>query len=577
MELRVGQNIQGYELLGEVGKGGQAHVWSAKDELGAFWALKTTKPGNNSARLLREHDLLREIRERHGGFPCVPQGKEFLLVRDRPFLVFELIQGISLAQALKLRAGELSLQHRICLLRQLAATLAFLHERAIVHRDVQDSNVMLTHEFWSAPDKPGTIKLIDFGIAVQPGNLRPLTYEGRGTDAEGAPAAPGSYPYMAPEALLSPLSPAERADPRIDTFAFGVLGWQLLAGQHPIGVLSSLEDLREAYREATASRRPWPSGSPGVPFTPLLTGCLQLERSQRTRDGTVLLSLLEASLSVEGTSTHEAPVLAPGPVRGTSASGSSPGASSSPPTHPADYPPIPPLSPPNAFSSWTPSPPAGTPPTTPMPSPVLPFQPSPTPPTVDQPWTGPATASTSPAATLPSVLAPVAPPPKRHRRWLLPLALALLAGGLALAFFQEQLSPSSPQPSPTPSDRREESPVVPPSVELVPLPSATPSTAIPSLPRKRCPEGCTGTNVCIRGRCGPPPKFSDKCEISPRGDDGAEGVVLREKATPRASALRKYNAGARIHLVTPNQPGWVQVEMKDGKEGFLRNDQIECN
>ncbi len=552
MELQPGQLVADYKIVRKAGEGGQAIVWWVEDSTGALWALKTTKPGNNSARLLRESDILREISTQHGGCPNIPRWRDFLLFKDRPYLVTERIEGKTMDSAPE---QHLRSEHRVAILRQLAETLAFIHRRAIIHRDLQIKNVMISKEFYETPSRPGSIKLIDFGIAVQEGNERPLTYEGPPRGNFSAPAAPGSYPYMAPETLLADrLSPAERADPRLDIFAFGVLGWQLMTGQHPIGSLPSQsnEDYREAYREARASRRPWPVGDPNSPLTPVLLGCLQLEQELRPRDGVALFAMVNTILSAEGTTTHDGP--APTPTRTPSTTSHSPGPSA-PVIQPAEA---------NELSPRGQRSPEGV---TPM---APPYQPSPQPsPTIQH------AAGYTPApvpTTLHAEMRPAAVPTnsKQRSRWLwglLPVGALL---GLLFSYLRDQ-PPTSELPSPSLSLS------IPLPGTVAPLATPTQSTTPAPLPmpQKRCERTCTGQEVCVASRCARPPRGQKRCKISP--DDTSPKIALHEKAHDRATIVRRYNAGSVIHLVTYHSSGWMKVEMSDGKEGFLRGELIECD
>ena len=65
--------------------------------------------------------------------------------------------------------------HRDALLVQLAEALAFVCSSQLVHRDLMPENVLVAEAFRDEPRRAGTIKLVDFGIAVQVGNPRPLT------------------------------------------------------------------------------------------------------------------------------------------------------------------------------------------------------------------------------------------------------------------------------------------------------------------------------------------------------------------------------------------------------------------
>ncbi len=113
-----------------------------------------------------------------------------------------------------LPAGAGRLPHALTLIRQLCASLAFLHGEGIVHRDLKSANVFLRTS--------GTPVLIDFGLVWRfPGSL------GREV-LEVSAAAAGTAGYMAPEQIVGDL-----VDARADLYAVGVILYELVTGRLP--------------------------------------------------------------------------------------------------------------------------------------------------------------------------------------------------------------------------------------------------------------------------------------------------------------------------------------------------------
>ncbi len=207
----VGERIsQRYELAARLGSGGTASVWRAKDTTNgdavAVKLLHVDAADNPEvlARFEREARLLAAI-----DHPNVVALRDRGSHDDRPFLVFDLVEGESLRERLR-RSGPLPLLEATAIAEQLANGLAAAHAARLVHRDLKPANVLI------APD--GHVKLADFGIAralEEPGITQPGRVLGTGE-------------YVSPEqALGRPL------DARSDLYALGVVLFEMLAGRPP--------------------------------------------------------------------------------------------------------------------------------------------------------------------------------------------------------------------------------------------------------------------------------------------------------------------------------------------------------
>jgi serine/threonine-protein kinase len=137
------------------------------------------------------------------------------------WIAMDLIDGISLrTHAAQTRPSARTLAR---LLAQVAHALAYAHERAVVHRDLKPDNVLVLAD--------GSTKVLDFGLA--------------GLHAEGAEVltqsnvAMGTANYMAPEQRKD----ARRADHRADIYSLGVMIYELLTGDLPVGRFSPASTL----------------------------------------------------------------------------------------------------------------------------------------------------------------------------------------------------------------------------------------------------------------------------------------------------------------------------------------------
>jgi serine/threonine protein kinase len=276
-------------------------VWRAEDRLqpGRFVALKLAPMGADGAHLERVRREARHLaRLKHPGLPACHALFEDLQL-GYLVVAMELVQGPTLAEAVSM----LDESQKIAVLRQIAATLAFLHESGVVHRDLKPENVILCHEFWGEPLRQGSVKLIDLGISVSSGNPTPLTVVGH---VIGTPS------FLAPEILDPHYFPALPGTPAVDVFAFGVLGWILLHGVHPTGLQngSSLASYALAYRQADQSTL-WPSTGRSDRWGSLLRRCLAVRSRERLATGADLLAFLngtDAGLTPASGATRLEPV-----------------------------------------------------------------------------------------------------------------------------------------------------------------------------------------------------------------------------------------------------------------------------
>jgi hypothetical protein len=182
-----------YRILERVGRGGMADVYAAEDELlGRPVAVKVFRvdgaSGEESRRIDAESRLLASFT--HPGLVTVfDAGTCELSGETSPFMVMELVHGPSLRRCLD--DGPLGPGPTALLGAELAAALAHVHARGIVHRDVKPANILLT----AAPGDGtrASVKLADFGIARALDAAR-LTTDG---------STIGTANYLSPEQVAS--------------------------------------------------------------------------------------------------------------------------------------------------------------------------------------------------------------------------------------------------------------------------------------------------------------------------------------------------------------------------------------
>lgn len=204
-DARIPDRIAGYLVRGRLGEGSMCHVYRAYDPKGRREvAVKVLRPSlakdpRSVERFLREAVAAGRLRH-----PSVVA----ILGAGPQYLVQELVEGETLAARLR-RRGPICPPNALPILSAVADGLDHAHARAVVHRDVKPSNVLLPRE--------GGAKLADFGIARLA--WAPITCSG---EVLGSPA------YMAPEQVRYAV-----ADARSDLFSLAVVIHETLTGTRP--------------------------------------------------------------------------------------------------------------------------------------------------------------------------------------------------------------------------------------------------------------------------------------------------------------------------------------------------------
>ena len=200
-----------YEVEREIGKGGNARIYLARDESGNFVALKILHPellvSVAADRFLREIKLAKQLNHPHIAHLLDSGEREWLV-----YYVMTYVEGPTLREHLA-RTERMGIPETVRLAGDLLDALDHAHARGIVHRDVKPDNVVLAGR--------GAV-LLDFGIAraVAASGSDRLTRSG---------IAVGTSTYMSPEQITA----LKEIDLRSDLYALGVVLYECLAGQPP--------------------------------------------------------------------------------------------------------------------------------------------------------------------------------------------------------------------------------------------------------------------------------------------------------------------------------------------------------
>jgi tetratricopeptide (TPR) repeat protein len=230
--------VPGYEILGELGRGGMGVVYKARQlRLNRLVALKMILAGDHASpeaarRFLAEAESIARLHHPH-----IVQIFAFGDCEGRPYFEMEYVDGGSLAD--RLDGTPRSPRDAARLVETLARAIHEAHRLGIVHRDLKPANILLSRD--------GVPKIADFGLA-------------KWLDAETALTRTqliiGSPSYMAPEQAGQG---ATRIGPAADVYSLGAILYELLTGRPPFQaatVLETLEQVRSAQPIAPSRLRP---------------------------------------------------------------------------------------------------------------------------------------------------------------------------------------------------------------------------------------------------------------------------------------------------------------------------------
>ncbi|MFE5609703.1 serine/threonine-protein kinase, partial [Streptomyces sp. NPDC056540] len=245
-----------YRLLEPIGRGGMGVVWRARDEvLAREVAVKEVRAPaglepTELERLYRrlEREAWAAARVSHRGVVTV---YDVASEGGRPWIVMELVRGLSLADVLEAE-GPMTPQRAAHIGEQVLAALRSAHDSGVLHRDVKPGNVLIAND--------GRVVLGDFGIATLEGSSA-ITMTGE---------VVGSPEFLAPERVLG-----RDPGPASDLWALGVMLFVAVEGVSPFRRATALDTLRAVVdAELPPPRR---AGA----LEPVLEGLLRKDPAER--------------------------------------------------------------------------------------------------------------------------------------------------------------------------------------------------------------------------------------------------------------------------------------------------------
>jgi Tol biopolymer transport system component len=271
-----------YRLERELGSGGMATVYLAEDvKHHRKVAVKVLNPELaatlGAERFSQEIDTAASFQHPHI-LPLLDSGHSAGFL----YYVMPYVEGESLRDRL-VREGELPIADAVKILIEVADALAYAHARGVVHRDIKPENILLSGRH---------ALVMDFGVAKAV------------SDAAGHPSvttagiAIGTPAYMAPEqAAADP-----QIDHRVDIYAVGLLGYELISGRSPFSGASAQEVLAAQVTRtpvALDTQRP----SCPAELSRVLMKCLEKRPADRWQTAEELEAALEPLATPSGGTT----------------------------------------------------------------------------------------------------------------------------------------------------------------------------------------------------------------------------------------------------------------------------------
>lgn len=197
-----------YEIIKQIGAGGMADVYMAKDiRLGRFVAIKVLKSEYSS-----DESFLKKFNSEAQAVaglihPNIINVYDVGVQEDVHYIVMELGDGITLKEHI-LNEKKLSAEEAVDFSIQIAEAISCAHEHKIIHRDIKPQNILVSSH--------GAIKVTDFGIA-KAANSNTMTA-----------TAIGSVHYLSPEQARGGFS-----DERSDIYSLGITMYEMVTGRVP--------------------------------------------------------------------------------------------------------------------------------------------------------------------------------------------------------------------------------------------------------------------------------------------------------------------------------------------------------
>ncbi|MCS6842044.1 MAG: tetratricopeptide repeat protein [Roseiflexus sp.] len=334
----IGRTIGRFEILSELGRGGMAVVYKARQTSpNRIVALKVLPP-----ELSLDRTYIARFRQEADSAAALehPNIVPIYVVDEADglhYIAMKFIDGRTLKEIIRER-GTLPLDETIRIVEQVASALDYAHSRGVIHRDIKPSNMML--------DRSGWVYLTDFGLARGAGGGGGLTVAG---------TVMGTPEYMSPEQAQG----LPNVGPPTDIYALGVVIYEMLTGHMPFKADTPLAMLVARLQQAPIPPRDFRSDLP-LPVEDVIMRALARKPEARYPSAGALVTALKQAAGL-GTAPRSSAAPPISPQGGTPP----PYVRTAPPSPPAGTAAprlqAPPVSPAYGTPAQQPSPPSGVP------------------------------------------------------------------------------------------------------------------------------------------------------------------------------------------------------------------------
>ena len=231
--------LEGYHVIDCIGRGGMGSVYEAYQQstgrrVAVKFMLAPLESSETSRRRFeREVELVARLEH-----PNIVSIVDSGIHAGQYYFVMEFVEGQTLEAAMP--RGECDILTTLSILREIATTVDYAHQRGVLHRDLKPSNIVI-----SSDGKP---HLLDFGLAKALDDLDPQRMD---ATLSRPGDLVGTLGYMSPEqsrGLTSAVSV------RSDVYSLGAIAYELLTGKLPVRVDGELVEILSSIRDLEPAR-----------------------------------------------------------------------------------------------------------------------------------------------------------------------------------------------------------------------------------------------------------------------------------------------------------------------------------